>query len=1054
MKSAATVFLTLFLAIGAIAQTQFDLVYPQPNPGGESTTFTLLPNGNIVLTDYEWEPAGAQIGGGSRGAAYLYNGATGLLISVITGSQPGDSVGSDIKILPNGDYLLLSSFWNEGRGAVTYCRASTGCNGVVSTANSVTGRNPLDSDGLLVTVLGNGNYVVAMEFWDGDSVADIGAVRLCQGDGSCVGQMEAANSLTGTSSGDRVGTVVEPLDDSNFVVGSPVWDGDTVQNIGAATWCDGTTGCVGTVATGNSAYGFSAGDGIGGSIVPLSGGKYALLATEYSSASGIAVFCDVAGGCSGFVQDLKYFWGNGSNNRVGDNLIELPSGAFLIVSPSWGSRRGAVTFCATADVCNGHSPSTQNSLVGSRAEDLVGLFGVTVLANGNFVVQSPVWQNSTTSDFGAATFCSGTSGCFGEVSTANSLHGESTSSQVGRIVLGLPNGNYAVVSPFWDPVSSTSNVGAVTFCSGTTGCVGAVTNANSMIGEEIGARIGEFGSTILPNGNFLIYSTNANFGGGALTLCSGTTGCPIGGVNETNSLVGNTNERIDNDFQILDNSDYVVPIPDYDRNTGEATGGSSVVDVGAVKYCSGTSGCTGFPSDQDAISGTNAGDRVGSRIRVVGNNYIVASPEWDDAKTADAGAITLCGGNNDCTDTNVSVSNSIIGTDTFGSLGNGGIRQVGENFAVVSLGFIQTNSNAKLGGGVTQPGVVTFVDGLGTTTGTIADSPNTVYGDNPTEDFNIDYDPVNDQMVVGRFADDIITIFRNREPSDAAYDFDGDGRSDVSIFRPGNGQWWIDNSSEGPTAAQFGAEGDKPIGADFDGDGRADISVWRPGPPDVAALYILNSSDLTVRIELFGQEGDDPVLMGDWDGDGKADPAIYRDDDLDGSGRIYYRRSGANPSNQISNITFGSPGDRAIKGDFDGDGTLDPAIYRPSDRRFWIQTNETNVLQLGSSGDIAFASDYSGDGKADPVVYRPSTGVWYVYTPENQLLTTLAFGGPGFRPVPGDYDGDGRTDIAVFRASDSTWWIRSDDGSARFVERFGIAGDIAMPATLSGQPMP
>src|SRR5688572_29365206 len=64
---------------------------------------------------------------------------------------------------------------------------------------------------------------------------------------------------------------------------------------------------------------------------------------------------------------------------------------------------------------------------------------------------------------------------------------------------------------------------------------------------------------------------------------------------------------------------------------------------------------------------------------------------------------------------------------------------------------------------------------------------------------------------------------------DAPFDFDGDGKTDIGIFRPSAAEWWINRSSTGETtAAQFGASTDIITPADFTGDDKADIAFWRP----------------------------------------------------------------------------------------------------------------------------------------------------------------------------------------------------------------------------------
>jgi hypothetical protein len=131
--------------------------------------------------------------------------------------------------------------------------------------------------------------------------------------------------------------------------------------------------------------------------------------------------------------------------------------------------------------------SASNSLVGSTVNDYVGSI-VTALTNGNNVVSSPNWDNGAAADVGAVTWCSGTLGCTGIVSASNSLVGSTASDLVGGgptnnsySITALTNGNYVVGSWDWDNGAAT-NVGAISWCGGTQGCMGAVTNSNSVLG--------------------------------------------------------------------------------------------------------------------------------------------------------------------------------------------------------------------------------------------------------------------------------------------------------------------------------------------------------------------------------------------------------------------------------------------------------------------------------------------------------------------------------------------------------------------------------------------
>ena len=105
------------------------------------------------------------------------------------------------------------------------------------------------------------------------------------------------------------------------------------------------------------------------------------------------------------------------------------------------------------------------------------------------------------------------------------------------------------------------------------------------------------------------------------------------------------------------------------------------------------------------------------------------------------------------------------------------------------------------------------------------------------------------------------------------YDLDGDQKADVSIFRPGPGEWWYLQSSDGLNRAfQFGAGSDVLVPADYTGDGKTDVAFFRPGTGE---WFVLRSEDFSFYSFPFGTSGDIPVV-GDYDGDGVADPAVFR----------------------------------------------------------------------------------------------------------------------------------------------------------------------------------
>lgn len=270
-------------------------------------------------------------------------------------------------------------------------------------------------------------------------------------------------------------------------------------------------------------------------------------------------------------------------------------------------------------------------------------------------------------------------------------------------------------------------------------------------------------------------------------------------------------------------------------------------------------------------------------------------------------------------------------------------------------------------------------------------------------------------------------------------DFNGDGKTDFSVARDQSGtiNWYnydgISVPPAGITYATFGTSAtDFITPEDFDGDNKTDVTVWRPGVGATAGFYILQSSNSTVRFEQFGQTNDDPAIVGDYDGDGKADPAVYRCPQLGnpaGQCFFYYRGSFNNPTGSFRSIPwgFGNDGDFfPYLGDFDGDGKNDFCIQRTKPgggtqgQFVLLRSSDQGVeyLDWGLNSDFLIPGDYDGDGKTDFCVRRTISGFryYFVVTRTGSFLSRQ-WGITGDTSAPGDYDGDGKTDFAVWRAS-------------------------------------
>ncbi len=270
------------------------------------------------------------------------------------------------------------------------------------------------------------------------------------------------------------------------------------------------------------------------------------------------------------------------------------------------------------------------------------------------------------------------------------------------------------------------------------------------------------------------------------------------------------------------------------------------------------------------------------------------------------------------------------------------------------------------------------------------------------------------------------------------FDFDGDGKADISIFRPISGQWWYQQSLDNSVRAlTFGTSTDKPVPADFDGDGKTDIAVYRPARGEWFVLRSSNNSFFSVP---FGNSTDKPA-PGDFDGDGLADFAVFRPSE----GTWYINKSSG--GTQITQ--WGGEGDIPVTADYDGDGKSDFAIFRPSNGQWWLNRSMAGNLALtfGISTDKPVPADYTGDGKTDIAVWRPSNGTWFVLRSEDSSFFAIPFGASSDIPAPADYDGDAKADVAIFRPDGANWFIQRSTAGI-LIQQFGATGDLPTQAAF------
>jgi hypothetical protein len=519
----------------------------------------------------------------------LINGNTGLSGVVsennsLVGQTLGDNVGSGgVTALTNGNYVVGSPRWSNGTtnyvGAVTWGSGETGLSGVVSSSNSLVGSSYDDSVGA-VTPLCNGNYVVTTTGWNGG----MGAVTWGDGISGIRGPISNKNSLIGSTTSDEIGNNgffdgVVVLSNCNYVVASPNWSNGSTSNVGAVTWANGSTGISGVVSNANSLIGATAGDLIGlDGVTALTNGNYVVASQDWSDGANLRVGAITWGnggiGTSGVVSAAISLVGTSQNDFVGDGEITpLPDGNYVVASGQWtngtGAPVGAVTWADGSASISGIVSSANSFVSGIGASSVP-------LENGNFVVSSGNWNNGAATQAGAATLASDGAPLIGQPSAGNSLVGASNGDGVGE-ALPLTNGNYVVVSNMWSN-GVTLHVGAVTWVDGNAGLNGVVSTSNSLVGTVADHYQAGFAVTALRNGNYVIsQGSMGSSSPAAVVWANGNRGLS-GTISPINSFAFAPAPGMPGSIVALDDGNFVAFSPAWNNGAATAAGAISLLN--------------------------------------------------------------------------------------------------------------------------------------------------------------------------------------------------------------------------------------------------------------------------------------------------------------------------------------------------------------------------------------------------------------------------------------------------------------------------------------------
>jgi len=286
----------------------------------------------------------------------------------------------------------------------------------------------------------------------------------------------------------------------------------------------------------------------------------------------------------------------------------------------------------------------------------------------------------------------------------------------------------------------------------------------------------------------------------------------------------------------------------------------------------------------------------------------------------------------------------------------------------------------------------------------------------------MDSDGSNEQKIteplLGQDGNSIDDIFRDEYPSwQRAF-----APETTGVYVPSTGMWLLRNSNstgDPDIIVKFGGQPeDLPVAGDWDGDGRTDLAIFRGGtfirarltPPTLCIPCQTFTFVQSVDEIAFGEPGDLP-MAGDWDGDGKDDIGVFRPGKI---GTFLLRIPLPAPFCPLcpqtifttKTVAFGSAGQLPVAGDWNSDGKDEVGVFDPVITRFFLTedfVDPTFIFLFGIGGDRPIAGDWLGRGVDSVGVFEPQLTTMVLAPEFTAPPNVFAFGVSEGLPVAGHW---------------------------------------------------